>query len=377
MDMAKKDLDSPDFERFASYVLPSAAGVQDIIRYAKWARGGGRFMEEIGRLPSSWPEFEAWAGRNVSQVRILEVGCGSGYIASLLAQAGAQVIGIDPALAEGHAERPSKTYSHPDLELLPLKLDAVMLDHQESGRRAMRLLERKGRKAMSSAAMLKSRIGEGIDLVLSAWMEYGMNLTPAIREIGAGAIFYIKSSLGGTGIEDGNCGHFSCLDMRFLRELDEAGMDMVRSFLPGGSYTDHMEYLFDARCTSYAEPVAHAQFRADLPSPDFEFSPEDPKSGRDFRKVRRLPEGFELHSWRMSEALPYDVIGFDGGFGGRAYSQIIWDDHRYTGGKACPEHFLVRELPEAETRRVTRILEGKSRNAPAPAYARRIGLTRI
>lgn len=103
--------------------------------------------------------------------RVLDVGCGTGFLAYLLAETGeVDVIGLDP-------ERSLITkspYSHPNLQL-------EVGDSRDAAERYS---------------------GQDFDLVISSWMPYQLNLTPNIRDIGAKVIVYIKEAGGATGIPD-------------------------------------------------------------------------------------------------------------------------------------------------------------------------------
>jgi len=90
--------------------------------------------------------------------KIVDVGCGNGFLSYLMAETGrANVIGIDP---NEHLIK-NNIYSHPNLEF---RLGDV-----------------------------ESLSEKNIDVVINSYMPNGVNLTPAIRELNAKCIIYIKN----------------------------------------------------------------------------------------------------------------------------------------------------------------------------------------
>ena len=102
---------------------------------------------------------------------VLDVGCGTGLLAYLLAQTGeVEVIGLDP----DKSLIKESTYHHQNLKL-------------EVG---------------DSGYAVKKYSSQDVDLVINSWMPYQLNLTPDIRKIGARVIAYIKEGGGATGVPD-------------------------------------------------------------------------------------------------------------------------------------------------------------------------------
>lgn len=109
--------------------------------------------------------------RGEGKPKVLDVGCGTGFLAYLLAETGeVDVIGLDPE----ESLIMNSPYSHPNLQL-------------EVG---------------DSRDAVKRYSGQDFDIVINSWMPYQLNLTPDIREIGAKVIVYIKEAGGGTGVSD-------------------------------------------------------------------------------------------------------------------------------------------------------------------------------
>jgi len=102
---------------------------------------------------------------------VLDVGCGKGFLAYLLAETGeVNVVGVDPekSLIE------TSPYSHPNLQL-----------------------------AVGDSKSAVERYNcQDLDIVINSWMPNQLNLTPDIRAIGAKVIVYIKELGGATGISE-------------------------------------------------------------------------------------------------------------------------------------------------------------------------------
>jgi SAM-dependent methyltransferase len=274
--MISDDRDLQTFQHYQTYVIPSDAAVQEVLNYAMWAKGGKQFVETNGRLPESWEEFRSWFRSNFDATRIFEIGCGSGYFGARLAEKGAKVLGIDPALDPSHREHPSKIYADPNLTLITGKLAGVETEKtvtvsDEFLVRVRGMEERILRVAKNSMKLMLSPEGDDFapDLVLCVWMERRVNLSPVMRALGINSIFYVASSLGGTGVDFGECG---CLGHDSLDNVKEqSDLDLIVSFRSGPEYREYRRYPYDARNVSLAaESIGIIQFRRDIPYPEFE-----------------------------------------------------------------------------------------------------------
>jgi SAM-dependent methyltransferase len=148
--------------QLSDITLENICGAEGVAPVSYWAPR----REEIQRFVEIAKAVHTGEGRP----RILDVGCGTGFLAYLLAETGeVDVIGLDPeqSLIQG------SPYSHSNLEL-------------EVGD--------------SNDAVEKYGV-QDFDIVLNSWMHGGLNLTPDIRNIGAKAIIYIKEREA-TGVPD-------------------------------------------------------------------------------------------------------------------------------------------------------------------------------
>lgn len=133
--------------------LENICGTDEIPPVSYWAPR----REEIQRFVEIAKAVHNGEGRP----KVLDVGCGTGFLACLLARTGeVDVIGLDPEQSLIHGS----PYSHPNLRL-------------EVG---------------DSNDAVKKYGAQDFDIVLNSWMPAGLNLTPDIRDIRAKAIIYIK-----------------------------------------------------------------------------------------------------------------------------------------------------------------------------------------
>ena len=137
-------------------------GNLDVAAVSFWAPR----REEIQRFVEIAKSVHVGKGRP----RILDVGCGTGFLAYLLAETGeVNVIGLDPEESLIN----NNPYLHPNLQL-------------EVG------------DSMDAVKRYKT---QDLDIVINSWMPGGLNLTPDIRDIGAKAIIYIRE-IQATGIPE-------------------------------------------------------------------------------------------------------------------------------------------------------------------------------
>lgn len=228
--------------------LENICGTEEVAPVSYWAPR----REEIQRFVDIAKAVHTGEGKP----RVLDIGCGSGLLAYLLAETGeVDVIGLDPeeSLIEG------SPYSHPNLQLeVGDSKDAV------------------GRYS-----------SQDFDVALNSWMPGGLNLTPDIRDIGAKVIIYIKE-MEATGVPD----------YAYSGYLREQGIDPWEmspeekskvtaqedyvSYEPGNNYTREFEWSGPA-CSEIQglgrklkDPNAYIGMDSDLNFIDIQFRKDIP-----------------------------------------------------------------------------------------------------
>jgi SAM-dependent methyltransferase len=275
----------------SAITLENICGTDGIAPASYWAPR----REEIQRFVDIAKTVHTGEGKP----RVLDVGCGTGFLAYLLAETGGvNVIGLDPqeSLISG------STYSHPDLRL-------------EVG---------------DSRDAVERYSGQDFDLVISSWMPYQLNLTPNIRDIGAKVIVYIKEAGGATGVPHYEYKEFTYDegfsewddDAEGHREPNPVTLENGISYHPGENYQRAFEWSGPA--ASEVQDIARRlsgervfgfgdvdynlidiQFRKDVPIPDD--IPRTPVSDSQkyqwetgLEQVKGLPEPMRRHeefSW--------------------------------------------------------------------------------